>query len=274
MESNLPTKQTSIDQELPAKRVAKGRNVARVFLILPAYNEQESLGKLLKTIEQVSKSVAFLWEVIVVDDGSWDDTALIADGATKRMSLKLVKHEVNQGLAAALRTGLTVALRTVKEGDVIVTMDADNTHPPQLIRGMVVKIEDGYDIVIASRFQKGATIHGVPKLRRFYSLGARWLFQLFFPIRGVRDYTCSYRAYRAEVLQRGLSMYGECLITETGFSCMADLLLKLRQLGGVRMGEVPLELHYERRGTGSKMYVWWTIGQTLMLIIRRRFGRN
>jgi dolichol-phosphate mannosyltransferase len=92
-----------------------------------------------------------------------------------------------------------------------------------------------------------------------------------FPIRGVRDYTCGFRAYRADALRRAIARYGDGLISETGFSCMADLLLKLRTLP-LEMGEVPLELRYDRRGGGSKMRVLRTIRQTLGLLLRRRLG--
>ena len=210
--------------------------------------------------------------MIVVDDGSRDATALVASKATFVMPIELVEHRVNRGLAAALRTGLTAALDRCGPDDVIVTMDADNTHPPQLIPGMMAKIAQGFDVVIASRFQPGAKVHGVPRSRQLYSVGARFLFQAMFPIRGVRDYTCGYRAYRATALRQAVQMYGDQLISETGFSCMADLLLKLQRLP-LRMAEVPLELHYERRGTGSKMHVARTIRETMSLLVRRRFGR-
>ena len=90
-----------------------------------------------------------------------------------------------------------------------------------------------------------------------------------FPIEGVRDYTCGYRAYRASALRIALDHYQEQLITEEGFSCMAEVLLNLRRCR-MRMGEVPLELRYDRRGDASKMNVASTVGQTLSLILRRK----
>jgi dolichol-phosphate mannosyltransferase len=206
-----------------------------------------------------------------VDDGSRDATAAVAREAAARLPVIIVPHSVNQGLAAAIRTGLTTAVAEAGPNDVIVAMDCDNTHPPRLILRMLDRIEDGYDIVIASRFQPGARVIGVPWTRQLYSVGARWLFQLLFPIRGVRDYTCGFRAYRTEALRAAIAKYGDGLISETGFSCMADLLLKLRTLP-LEMTEVPLELHYDRRGGGSKMRVLRTIRQTLGLLLRRRFG--
>lgn len=242
-----------------------------VFLVLPAYNECDLLRVLLSAARQVLGISGLPYAVIVVDDGSQDATALVAGEAARRMPVVLIRHEVNRGLAVALRTGIAVALQRAQRGDVIVTMDADNTHSPWLIPGMVAKIRSGRDVVIASRYQPGAVVRGVPYSRRIYSMGARWLLRTMFPMRGVRDYTCSYRAYSAGVLHRAVAVYGERLITEAGFSCMVDLLLKLRRLR-VSMCEVPLELHYERRGGGSKMLVWRTIRQTLLLVLRRRLG--
>jgi dolichol-phosphate mannosyltransferase len=181
-------------------------------------------------------------------------------------------HVKNQGLAAAIRTGLGAAVARSGPDDVIITMDCDNTHPPRLIPQMLAHVNAGRDVVIASRFQPGARVFGVPRSRMLYSIGAKWMFKLLFPIRGVRDYTCGYRAYRAEAIRQAAALYGDALITETGFSCMADLLLKLRRLP-LTMREVPLELRYERRGQGSKMRVLRTIRQTLLLMLRRRLGQ-
>ena len=243
----------------------------RVYVVLPAYNEQDALAPLLDALRQALEPARLPYTVIVVDDGSRDATAQVAGNASLEMPIVLIEHGVNQGLAAALRTGLGAAIERCGPDDVIVTMDADNTHPPRLIPEMVAKLQRDHDVVIASRFQPGARVHGVPRSRELYSLGARWIFQVMFPIRNVRDYTCGYRAYRAGALRRAIDAYGDQLITETGFACMADVLLKLRRLE-LRMTEVPLELHYDRRGSGSKMRVLRTIRQTLLLVVRRRLG--
>jgi dolichol-phosphate mannosyltransferase len=254
-------------------RVAPATAARTVCVVLPAYNEQDALGPLLDAIRAALEDGPWPYKVIVVDDGSRDATALVASKATFTMPVELVEHRVNRGLAAAIRTGLTAAVDRLSDDDVVITMDADNTHPPQLIAAMMAKIDQGCDVVIASRFRPGAKVHGVPRSRQFYSVGARYLFQIMFPIRGVRDYTCGYRAYRVSALRLALETYHARLITETGFSCMADLLLKLQRLP-LRMAEVPLELHYERRGNGSKMQVARTIRQTMSLLVRRRFGRQ
>jgi dolichol-phosphate mannosyltransferase len=245
----------------------------KVFVVLPAFNEQDSLPPLFDAVRDALEPAGIPYSVIVVDDGSRDATALVTSRASLQMPVELVQHKQNQGLAAAIRTGLTTAAERAGANDVIVTMDADNTHPPRLIPGMLDKLREGNDVVIASRFQPGAVVHGVPQSRLIYSIGVRWMFQALLPIRNVRDFTCGYRAYRAESLRKTIDHYGDDLVTETGFSCMADVLLKMRRLP-FRFAEVPLELHYDRRGDGSKMRVFRTIRQTLWLIFRRRLGFN
>jgi dolichol-phosphate mannosyltransferase len=258
------------DAELAAPEKALAQQ--KVWIALPAYNEENSLPPLLKAINAALEPAGINYGVIVVDDGSRDATASIAREAATNGPLELIMHVKNQGLAAAIRTGLGAAVARSGPNDVIVTMDCDDTHPPRLIPQMLDLINDGRDVVIASRFQPGATVVGVPASRMLYSIGAKWMFRILFPIHGVRDYTCGYRAYRAEAIRAAAAMYGDQLITETGFSCMADLLLKLRRLP-LEMSEVPLELRYDRRGGGSKMRVLRTIRQTLMLMVRRRLGQ-
>src|SRR5262245_21619871 len=222
--ADIQTIPRECSQTLPAD--ALNEVVQKVWIALPAYNEEQALAPLLEAIKTALEPAGIPYGVIVVDDGSSDGTGRVASQASFHMPVELVTHEVNQGLAAALRTGLNAALDRGGSDDVIVTMDSDNTHPPRLIAEMLIKIRAASDLVIASRFQPGATVIGVPTSRRLYSDVVRWMFQLAFPSRGVRDYTCGYRAYRAEALRQAIDRYGDKLITETGFSCMADILLK------------------------------------------------
>ncbi len=241
----------------------------RAVIVLPAFNEQASLPPLLESIEQSLAGGALEYQIIVVDDGSTDDTALVASNASFRLPLQLVQHGQNQGLAAAIRTGFAAAVAEAGPDDVIFTMDADNTHPPGLMPRMMGLIAEGHDVVIGSRYQHGSRVVGVPLHRNLLSLGARALFTLSFPIAGVRDYTCGFRAYRADVIARALAEYGDSFVTEKGFSCMVDVLLKLRRRGLV-MGEVPMILRYDQKGGASKMRITKTAYDTLKLIARRR----
>src|SRR6056297_2748140 len=100
---------------------------AKVFLALPAYNEQEALPELLERIGEAFADSGLPYEVVIVDDGSQDDTAKIASQMSFQMPIHLGKHDVNQGLGITLLDGLREAVDRAGERDIIVTMDADNT---------------------------------------------------------------------------------------------------------------------------------------------------
>jgi len=242
-----------------------------IIVTLPAYNEEQSLPLLLEAVMESMAENGFEYRVIVVNDGSTDDTVAVIDDMKGRMPLERVDHETNRGLGEAVRTGLLRALEDAEDRDIIVTMDSDNTHTPGLIAGMVRGIREGNDVVIASRFRPGARIMGVPFYRRVLSRVASWVFRLTFPTKNVRDFTSGYRAYRAAVLRKAFDTYGEQFVAESGFSCMVDILLKLRRLGAI-MNELPLVLRYDFKYGVSKMMVVRTIGDTLGLLVSRRLG--
>jgi dolichol-phosphate mannosyltransferase len=244
-----------------------------VIITLPAYNEEASLPALLVRVKEAMEENGFEYRVIVVNDGSTDGTASAVDALRGKLPLELVNHGRNRGLGEAVRTGLLHALEGADDRDVIVTMDSDNTHTPGLIAGMVNGIREGNDVMIASRFRAGARVMGVPLYRNVLSRVASVLFRITFPTPGVRDFTSGYRAYRAGLLRRAFDTYGEDFVHESGFSCMVDILLKLRKLGAI-MNERPLILRYDFKYGVSKMHVVKTAAGTLALLLRRRFGRG
>jgi dolichol-phosphate mannosyltransferase len=242
-----------------------------VRIVLPAYNEADNLPRLLRALQETMEDNHIDYEVIVVDDGSSDHTAAVVETWTATLPLLLVRHAVNQGLGATLRDGLHTALERAGERDVVITMDADDTHMPGLIVRMVRMIGEGYDVVIASRYRAESRVYGVPPLRRVMSRAASLLMRVVFPIRGVRDFTCGYRAYRADVLRRAVDRYHGQFVNQEGFQCMVDILLKLRPMRLI-FGEVPLLLRYDRKGGESKMDIPRTVRNTLLLLLRRRLG--
>ncbi len=246
------------------------RSHCRVWIILPTYNEEKNLQALLQRIQVALDPLDCLYEVVVVNDGSQDQSAEIARTMSESMPIQLVNHTQNQGLGGTMRTGFIAGLKHAEPDDVIITMDADNTQPPESIPEMVDMIRNGYDLVVASRFQAGAQVVGVPWHRRLMSDGARWVFAAILPIKGVRDFTCGFRAYRAGILQRAMDHYGDQFISEPGFASMSDILLKLRRQKPIA-GEIPLVLRYDQKVGASKMKVLKTVWATLWLLARRRF---
>lgn len=241
-----------------------------ITIVLPAYNEEDSIGLLLSRISDLMTKRNFPIHVIVVDDGSRDNTA--KNARTAMPEAAVISHEVNKGLGEAIKTGLLAALNVSDRQDIIVTMDSDDSHAPALIGKMVDKIDEGCDVVIASRYLPESRVVGVAFYRRMLSDGASFLFRTVYPIDGVRDYTCGYRAYRAAILKQAFERWGNGFVNQTGFSVMVDILLKLSRLGIV-FAEVPIILRYDRKPGASKMNIQKTILQTLSLLMKHRFGK-
>jgi dolichol-phosphate mannosyltransferase len=249
-----------------------------VWVILPAYNETGGLPTLLKSLallaaewREMSSNPLSRPHVVVVDDGSTDETAAVAHGFADRLRLTVLAHPQNRGLAAAIRTGVEHTCREAAPNDVIVTMDADDTHRPEQLPDLVRAIGEGADVVIASRYARGARQDGVPAHRVVLSAGISWLLRLRFRLPGVRDYSCGYRAYRASVLQRALAAYGDRLIVSRGFVASTELLTKLAPFAR-RFVEVPLDLRYDRKVGPSKMPTAQTMAAYLRLMLTPRAG--
>lgn len=239
--------------------------VNEVAIVLPAYNEEQDLPKLLENIREKLARMPFAYNVIVVDDGSKDRTAEIAREFAKTMPLKLVQHVVNKGLGEGVQTGLREGWLV---GDVVVVMDADNSHDPVYIEEMVKKIRDGdADVVIASRFQPGSVVQGVPFFRQVLSWGCFLMMKTLLPYRNVRDYSTGFRAYRSLTLGRLIKNAGPQFLQESSFACMLELMLSLRWVGA-RAAEIPYTLRYDLKVGVSKMRIWRTIKRYFNVIGR------
>jgi dolichol-phosphate mannosyltransferase len=243
--------------------------MSRIIVVLPAYNEAASLPALLDRFASMLATNDAPLEIVAVNDGSADATGEILDEAAKRLPVVHVRHERNRGLGPALITGLQTALKRIASpDDVIVCMDADNTHDPKYIPEMAQRIAAGADMVICSRFRGGSRTVGVPFYRRVLSFGARMVFAIFLRLPGVRDYTCGYRAYRASLVLKGFERYGEKLIERSGFACTDELLVRLAPFAR-RIEEIPFVLRYDQKRGRSKLPLMKTIAATFRLLLQR-----
>jgi dolichol-phosphate mannosyltransferase len=226
-----------------------------IIILLPAYNEASGIEHLLGRIGEALNHGQY--QVVVVNDGSTNGTEEIIGKCSERQPITLLNHQVNLGLGKAMETGILYACSTFKDNDLLVAMDADNTHDPHMIKQMVQKVENGADVVIGSRFVEKAAQIGVPLYRRLLSRAVKILFQAIFSGAKVKDYTSGYRVYRIGLLKKALREHRP-LVKSRGFAVTAELLLKLNCLKPVIV-EVPLVLHYERKAGKSKVKLLATL---------------
>jgi len=228
--------------------------VPMVTILLPAYNEAKSIPVLFPKIARVLAEARIPYRIIVCDDGSQDDTpALLAEFA-RTMPIEVLRHKMNRGLGETSRDLFERAAEVCSPDDVIVRFDCDDTHEPDIIPRLVAKLGEGFDLAIASRYQPGGGQIGVSAYRAFISRTANLFMKCLFPLRGVREYSCGFRAYRAGLIQDAIAVFGNNFIQlkGLGFTCTLEKLIKLKLLGA-RCAEVPFVLRYDQKRSYSKM---------------------
>ena len=161
-----------------------------ISIVVPTYNEAESLPDL---AERLAASLSGRhWELVVVDDGSPDGTADLAQALTPRIPVQVVRRASKAGLASAVLAGIRQA-----RGDVLVVMDADLSHPPEIVPALVDAVEAGADLAVGSRYVAGGGIVDWPLRRRVVSRVAGIMGSVLVP---VSDATSGFFAMRRQVI--------------------------------------------------------------------------
>jgi dolichol-phosphate mannosyltransferase len=243
------------------------------YILMAAYNEAENLREIFNQVGRLHWR--FPYRIVIVNDGSTDYTHDITESFMSHLPITLVDHEINRGMGEALLTGILFLRNKINAGDDLVILDADNTHPLELIPRMRERIASGFDLVVASRYCPGGNQRGLSFYRRFLSLGASALLKIACPIDGISDYSCGYRMYSADLLGRMVNRFKDALVEEKGFAASIELLLKASLLTD-RITQVPLCLRYDKKRGQSKMRVFKTIVRYMMVLInlRRIKGRD
>lgn len=232
----------------------------RLSVVVPAYNEA---GNIATTIERLGATIGQTidpsdFEVLVVDDGSTDETALVAQEAGARV----LRQGRNQGKGAAIRTGVTDA-----RGRSVVFTDADLAYPPAMVVAMLEELENGWDFVAGSRRHDETTT--LVKARRLRELGGRavnWLTHLVL-LGHFHDTQCGIKGFRGDV---GRTVFERTVIN--GFAFDVELFLMAEQ-DRLSVLEVPVSV--ENRSDSSVQLVADTIRFLRDLVrIRRRAGNG
>jgi dolichol-phosphate mannosyltransferase len=199
-----------------------------ISVVVPTYNERENLLELVERLDSVLKHTPY--ELIVIDDNSPDGTWELAERLAERYPIKVIKRERRDGLASAVIRGFEEA-----EGDVLVVMDADLQHPPELIPKLVKKLKDA-DIVVASRYVEGGGVKGWSTFRKLVSKGATPLAKLF--LTSVNDPMSGFFALKRSVIE-GVRLEPK------GYKILLEILVKGRYS---KVAEVPFIFEARKKG--------------------------
>lgn len=227
----------------------------RVTVVVPTFNEAGNIETLVSAVRLVLPAA----HVLVVDDGSPDGTADLADhlGATLG-NVEVVRRTSKDGLGAAYRFGLRHAIEHGAE--ICVQMDADLSHDPAALPALVAVVEHGADLAVGSRYVPGGITLNWPRRRRMVS---RWGNRYAAGVLGLalNDVTAGYRAYRSTALER---MQFDSVRAE-GYGFQIEMTYRLVRLGG-RIVEFPIT--FRDRTAGESKFSGSIIREAFGLVLR------
>ncbi|MFY3742030.1 MAG: glycosyltransferase involved in cell wall biosynthesis [Candidatus Nitrosomirales archaeon] len=223
----METFETSTDRENHKRRSPK------VFACIPAYNQEKSIERVVRT------SLKYVERVIVIDDGSFDRTAELAEQA----GAIVIRHAMNMGYGAAIKSGFRIALK--ERADIIVTLDADMQHNPEDIPSLLAPIVDGNaEIVIGSRI-----IENNNEMPAYRKAGVRFITKLMqYNGVSVKDAQSGFRAYSLKALQAILPN-----LTDSGYGLITESLTEASRYK-LPIVEVPVVIRYDTGMPTSKRH--------------------
>jgi len=208
---------------------------------MPTYNEAENISPLLTSLETVCEGVSgYDIDIVVADDSSPDGTAdIVSEIAERYGNIHLLLGE-REGMGAAYVRAFSQVLDSY---DVIITMDADFSHPPEMIPEFLEKIDSGCDIVIGSRYIKGGGAPDWPLKRWLISSFANLVARTVAGLYSVHDCTSNFRAYKTLALRKiplqRLSSKGYAFVT----TCLWEVYHQK-----ARVCEIPIVFYDRKKG--------------------------
>ncbi|MHA1960564.1 MAG: glycosyltransferase [Candidatus Thorarchaeota archaeon] len=210
-------------------------------VLIPAFNESKNLYRIESDLIPQLHRDHIDFELIIVDDGSSDDTGSVAEEvANRRADVRVIHHQENMGLGAALRTGYSHA-----RNPWVITIDSDLSYSPDQVLNLVEKAGDDVDAVFGSPYMRGGRVEGVSQIRVIPSKGISILYSLFMRKR-LSCWTGMFRAIRRKAVQ-------SIQITQNGFDGVAEIAVKLVRSGN-RVVEVPAVLGRRTEGVSKASF--------------------
>jgi dolichol-phosphate mannosyltransferase len=232
----------------------------RPLVVIPTYNESENIERMLHRIRECFPEAG----ILVVDDGSPDGTASLVEAVASELTdVHLIRRSAKSGLGSAYRAGFAWGLE--RGYDAFVEIDADFSHDPAALPGLLAPLTQGYDVSIGSRYVDGGSIPNWAWHRHLLSRGGNAYADAVLGL-GVRDSTAGFRAYSADILRR-LDLKR---IRAEGYGFQIEMTYRARQHGAA-VCEVPISF-VDRTAGESKMSSFIVI-EALALVTWWGFAR-
>lgn len=224
----------------------------KVALIIPAYNEGRAIGAVIEDIRKVFDKSAYAYQIVIVDDGSRDDTAQLA----RKHSVVVIKHILNTGSGGATATGLSYA--QLHNFDIAATLDADGQHDARdVLKGVDVLANGKVDLLIGSRLMNS---QGMSRVKLLGNRGLSLITYILFRI-NITDSQSGLRIFSSRALS-------ELKWKTSGYEFCSEMLWRARQIG-LNIDEFPIQAIYTEYST-SKGQNNWNAFNIVKVLLRRR----
>lgn len=245
----------------------------RLFILIPVLNEAGNIMRLVDGLRLLSSELQnrFEMHVLLVDDGSRDNTSKLAKQSAVEAGLQLtvLRHEINRGPGKAFATGFCHLSPLLRDNDLVMTMEGDNTSRLDLVKQMLVRLTEGFDVVFASPYAYGGKIVNTSAYRIFLSSIANLFIKELLGMHGLLTVSSFFRLYRAPALKKLQGVYGPEIVERRGFECMVEMTMKMMNLQ-ITISEVPMVLDTHARVGKSRMKILKTIRGYLSLWFLKR----
>lgn len=234
--------------------------MTKLFIVVPVYNEAPNIATLFDAFASLKREFSdqFLVSFILVDDGSMDDTVSLANSAAGGLDLQVLVHENNMGPGAAFSTAFASLFGRLEPSDWVITMEGDNTSRHELVRQMLIRTQEGFDVVLASPYMYGGGFTQTSFIRKLLSSGANLVVKDLLGIQGILTVSSFFRLYSGSALLQMQRVFGQRILERSGFESMVEMLMKLIMLQ-LSISEIAMQLDSSRRKGKSKMKLTRTI---------------
>ncbi len=236
------------------------------------HNEEDAIPSVLASIMSAELPARYERRILAVNDGSADESQALLERAAQSLPLQIIFYPTRQGMPASFRGAFKHLEPHLTDEDIVFTMEADATNDIACVAPMVHEIEQGADVVIASRYAPGAMSIGFPWYRLWGSTIINTFLRLLWNVPNVTDCSVLYRVYRGSVLRTYIAA-DLPFAAKKSFAVISEILLQISRFTS-KFAEVPLRYDYTLKRGPSKMKLFQTLWEYTRITPRTPLRRQ